>query len=305
MRSFFCFLLLLMTASGVYAQDLNAKVDLTSDRVQNVDPKVFQALKRNLTEFINNRKWTSDNFRPAEKIDCSFLLNITEKAPEGNIFKATLNIQSSRPVFNSGYYSSLVNFVDREVIFRFDESQTFQFDDNRVSGSDALSSNLTAIIAYYAYIIIGLDYDSFAPRGGDEFLKKAQNIVNNAPEEGKSIKGWKAAEGNRNRYWLIDQLLNPRFDAFRPMFYSFHRKGLDLMSSKPDEARKAILETVPVLTKINTDNPSSVLLQFFFNAKTNEFVNVLTQTPVAERKDYVDQLSRLDVPNTSRYRAIK
>ncbi len=304
MRKLFCCFLLLVAAAGLHAQDVSCKVDLTYDRVQNVDPKVFQALKKSLTEFINNRKWTNDNYRPTEKIECSFLLNLTEKTGE-NIYKATLNIQSSRPVFNSGYYSPLVNFVDRDVVFRFDESQTLQFDENRVAGSDALGANLTSIFAYYVYIILGMDYDSFAPRGGDDFFKKAQNIVNNAPEEGKTIKGWKAAENNRNRYWLIDQILNPRFEAFRPFYYNYHRKGLDLMSSKPEEARKVILEGIPVLTKINNENPTSILMQFFFNAKANEFVNTLMQTPQADRKDYVDQLCKMDVPNTARYRSVK
>lgn len=304
MRSLFCILVLWMSFGSAYAQELNCKVDVAYDRVQNVDPKVFQTLKRSLNDFINNRKWTNDNFRPSEKIDCNFLLNITEKAPGDNTYKATLNIQSSRPVYNSGYNSPLVNFVDREVVFRFDESQTFQYDDNRVTGNDVLSSNLTAIFAYYIYMIIGLDYDSFAPRGGADFFKRAQNVVNNAPED-KMIKGWKAAENNRNRYWLVDQVLNPRFDAFHPMYYSYHRKGLDLLSSKPEEGRKAILECIPVLTKINNDNPTSILLQFFFNAKSNEFVNTLMQTPAADRKDYVDQLSKMDVPNIARYRGIK
>ncbi len=304
MRKLFCCLFLLVAAAGLHAQDVNCKIDLTYDRVQNVDPKVFQSLKRSLTEFVNNRKWTSDNYKPGEKIECSFLLNLTEKSAE-NVYRATLNIQSSRPVYNSGYYSSLVNFVDRDVVFRFDESQTLQFDDNRVSGADAQSANLTAIMAYYVYVILGFDYDSFAPRGGDDFFKKAQNIVNNAPEEGKVIKGWKAAEGNRNRYWLIDQILNPRFEAFRPLYYNYHRKGLDVLSSKPEEGRKVILESIPVLTKINNDNPTSILMQFFFNAKSGEFANTLAQTPAADRKDYVDQLCKMDVPNTARYRSIK
>lgn len=305
MRKLICFLIIVLVAGKGFAQDLNCKIDINSDRIQNVDPKVFQQLKRSLTEFLNNRKWTTDNFKVNEKIDCSFLLTLTEKSSGDNTYKATLNIQSSRPVFNSGYNTPLVNFVDRDIYFRFDESQTLQYDDNRVSGSDAASSNLTAIFAYYVYIIIGFDYDSFAPKGGSEFFKKALNIVNNAPEEGKAIKGWKAAENNRNRYWLIDQILNPRFDAFRPFYYNYHRKGLDMMSSKPDEARKVILDGIPVLTKINNENPTSILFQFFFNAKSNEFVNTLMQTPTADRKDYIDQLSKMDVPNTSRYRAIK
>lgn len=297
--------MVLIAACKVHAQDLNCKVDVTYDRIQNVDPKVFQTLKKSLTDFMNNRKWTNDNFKPGEKIDCSFLLNLTEKTPNDNIYKATLNIQSSRPVFNSGYNSPMVNFIDREVTFRFDESQTLQFDDNRVMGSDPVASNLTAILAYYTYIILGFDYDSFSPKGGDDYFKKALNVVNNAPEEGKSIKGWKAAENNRNRYWLIDQILNPRFEAFRPFYYNYHRKGLDMMSSKPDEARKAILDGIPVLTQINNANPSSILFQFFFNAKSGEFANTLMQTPKEERKDYIDQLCKMDVPNTSRYRSIK
>lgn len=304
-RLFACFLLLVAACSSLQAQDILCKVDINADRIQNVDQKVFAALKKSLTEFVNNRKWTTDNFGPKEKIECSFLLNLTEKVSGDNIYKATLNIQSSRPVYNSGYNTSMVNFLDREVVFRYDESQTLQFDDNRVVGSDQLSSNLTAIVAYYVYIILGMDYDSFSPKGGSDFFKKAQNIVSNAPEEGKSIKGWKAAEGNRNRYWIVDQILNPRFEAFRPMYYNYHRKGLDVMSSKPEEARRAMLDCIPILTKVNNENPTSVLFQFFFNAKANEFVNVLTQTPSAERKDYIDQLCKMDVPNTSKYRGIK
>lgn len=305
MRRLICFLAVVLCAGASFAQDLNCKIDINSDRIQNVDPKVFQALKRSLLELMNNRKWTTDNFKVSEKIDCSFLLNLTEKVSGENIYRATLNIQSSRPVFNSGYNTPIVNFVDRDIYFRFDESQTLQFDDSRVSGTDASTANLTAIFAYYTYIILGFDYDSFSLKGGDDYFKKALNVVNNAPEEGKMIKGWKAAENNRNRYWLIDQILSPRFDGFRPLFYNYHRKGLDVMSTKPEEGRKVILDGIPVLTKINNENPTSILFQFFFNAKSNEFVNTLMQTPVPDRKDYVDQLSKMDVPNTSKYRGIK
>lgn len=294
-----------MAAVRLQAQELNCKVDVSFDRIQNVDPKVFQALKKSLNEFVNNRKWTNDNFKVSEKIDCTFFLNLTERTPNDNIYKGTLNIQASRPIFNSGYNSPTVNFIDREVVFRFDESQTLQYDDNRVAGSDALASNLTAIIAYYSYVILGLDYDSFSPKGGDEYFKRALNIVNNAPEEGKSIRGWKAAEGNRNRYWLIDQILSPRFDAFRPYWYRYHRLGLDVLSQKPEEGRKVILDGIPTLTKINNDNPTSILFQFFFNAKSTEYVNVLQQATKEERKDYIDQLSKMDVPNIPKYRGVK
>lgn len=286
------------------AQEFIAQVEISHDRINNVDVKVFQNLQNSLTEFLNNRKWTNDNYKPGEKISCSFLLTLNDKSGD-NVYRATLNIQASRPIYQADYNSPTVNFVDRDVAFRYDETQTLQFDDTRITGSDALVSNLTAIFAYYANLIIGLDYDSFAPKGGEEYLKKAQYIVNNAPEEGKSIKGWKSNEGNRNRYWLIDQLLNPRFAAFRPYWYNYHRQGLDMMSQKPEEARMTILNGLPILSKINSENPSSYLLQFFFNAKSNEFVNILKQMKAEERKDYADQLSRLDVPNTAKYKGIK
>ncbi len=289
---------------NLHAQELQCNVEVLGDKIQNVDAKVFQSLKKGLTDFLNNRKWTTDNFKPNEKIECNFLLTLEGTAGE-NTYKASLNIQSSRPVYNTGYNTPMVNYVDRDVIFKYAETQVLNFDDNRVSGSNALESNLTAIFAYYAYLIIGLDYNSFQQDGGLNYLKRAQNIVNNAPEEGKQITGWKATEGTRNRYWLADQLLSPRFSKFSEYWYSFHRLGLDRMSQDPQEARKVILDGIATLTEINNDNPSSILMQFFFNAKTNEFVNILTQTPAPERKDYISQLSRIDVPGSARYRAIK
>src|SRR5690606_27064244 len=236
--------------------------------------------------------------RPNEKIVCSFLLTLTGKSGE-NAYTGTLNIQASRPVYEADYNTSIVNFVDREVAFRYDESQTLQFDDNRVSGSDALVSNLTALMAYYSYLILGLDYDSFAPRGGDEYFKKAQNIVLNAPEEGRTILGWKSSQGTRNRYWLIDQILNPRFRNFRSYWYTYHREGLDKMATEAAQARNTIMNGLDALSKINADNPSSYLLQFFFNAKSNEYLNMLRQMKPDERGNHIATLSRLDVPNAA------
>jgi hypothetical protein len=304
MRKLLLLLLCSLSVWSLQAQDVSCKVDVSFDRIQNVDPKVFQTLKRALNDFINNRKWTNDNFNPTEKIECSFLLNLTSRSND-NVYDATLNIQASRPVYNSGYYTPTVNYIDRDIKFRYDESQNIQFDDNRVAGSDALVANLPAILAYYVYLIVALDYESFSPNGGEEYFKKALNVVNNAPEEGKLIKGWKVNEGTRNRYWIIEQLLNPRYDKFRPYWYAYHRKGLDVMSQNPDEGRKVILDGIPVLTKINDANPSSILFQFFFNAKSNEFFNTLSQTKPEDRKDYIEQLSKMDVPNSARYRGIK
>lgn len=294
-----------LLASRAWGQDVACKIEILHERIQNVDPKVFQTLKKTLTDMVNNRKWTNDNLKPSERIECNFLLTLTNRNATDNVYDATLNIQSSRPVFNSGYNTTMVNYIDREVKFKYEENQTLQFDDNRVAGSDPLASNLSAIMAYYVYLIIGLDYDSFSPKGGEDYFKKALNVVNNAPEEGKSIRGWKSSESNRNRYWILDQILNPRFDQFRPYWYDYHRKGLDLMSQKPEEARKTIFNGLDNLAKINEDNPNSILLQFFFNAKSNEFMGMLGQMTQEERKKYVPILSKMDVTNSAKYQSLR
>ncbi len=211
-----------LSAAG---QELNCKVTVTHDKITGVDNQVFTAMQRAISEFMNSRKWTTEEFAATEKIDCSIFLNLTANKAGGDIdaYNATISIQASRPVYNSGYITALVNYMDRDVIFKFTQFNTLSFDDNRVSGTEPMVSNLTAILAYYAYIIIALDYDSFSPDGGTNYLKKAQNIVTNAPEENKSITGWKAVEGSRNRYWLVDQLLNSRFHDVRSFWYTMHR----------------------------------------------------------------------------------
>ena len=195
-----------------FGQELRAKVTVLANRVPNtVDKKVFQTLQTQLTNFLNNRKWTRDVFQAQEKIECNFLLNI-DRVIETNVYKASLTIQAARPVFNSAYQTPLINFQDADVSFRYVEYQPVEFNENRVQGSDALASNLTATFAFYVYTILGLDYDSFGPKGGDQYFQKAQSIVNNAPEA-RDISGWKAFDGLRNRYWLSENLMNSRYNV--------------------------------------------------------------------------------------------
>lgn len=305
MRRLFFLFLILLAAYQARAQELKCKVTVTYTQVQGVDPKVFQTLEQGLNTFLNSRKWTNDNFQNNEKIDCSFLLNITQKAKDDNIFTAYLTIQASRPVYNTNYNTPTVNFQDKDVVFRYDQSQTLQFDDNNVSGSDPLSSNLTAVFAYYVYYILGLDYDSFSPNGGTPYFQKAQDIVNRAPEQGKTIRGWKSSENDHNRYWLVEEILNPKFSGFRTFWYTYHRKGLDLMTQKPEDALKNILSGISVLTKIQKENTNPILLQFYFDAKSTEWANLLQQAPQAERAQYVKQLMGIDITNANKYRNIK
>lgn len=286
------------------AQELNCKVKVMYDRIQGVDKQVFIGMERSITEFLNTRKWTNDQYNPTERINCNILINVAKKLDE-NSFEATMNIQATRPVFNSNYNSSLINFIDKEVAFTYSQFTPLQYDDNRVAGNDALASNLTALLAFYSYLILGLDYDSFALNGGTDFFKKAQNIVNNAPEQGKTIKGWKAVDGNKNRYWIMDQMMNPRFQAVRNYWYAMHREGLDNMYSKPEEARKKILDGIIKLGQINRENPGSILIQFFFNAKSDELMGIVAQVSQQERTPYIGMLQQLDVPNAQKYNALK
>lgn len=287
------------------AQELNVKVAIQHSRILNVDPQVFLTMERSIAEFLNNRKWTTDEWAANEKLDVNVMIGLTEKTPDDDVYKGTLSIQASRPVYNSSYTTPTVNFIDRDVIFRYSQFNPLVFDDNRVAGSDALASNLPAILAFYVYFTLGLDYESFAPNGGSAHFKRAQNVVNNAPEATGQIIGWRAVEGNRNRYWLVDQMLNPRFAAFRSYWYTLHREALDNMFTQPDESRKKILAGLTALSQMNRENPASVLMQFFFNAKSDEIIRILSQAPRDERGQYATMLMAMDVINTRKYEALK
>ncbi|MBL7705936.1 MAG: DUF4835 family protein [Taibaiella sp.] len=295
----FLFISLLVWIGRTNAQELNAKVSVRAERLQGVDPKIFETLQASLIQMLNTNKWTEDAYKPFEKIEVSFLLNLTART--NNIYKGTLTVQASRPVFNTSYQSPIVNFMDKDVAFKYEQGQVVIFDQQRITGSDPLASNLTALFGYYVNLILGLHYDSFSQGGGTEYFKKAQNIVINAPDEGE-IAGWKSNDGNnKNRFWLIDQFLNPRYANFRPYFYVYHRFGMDMMTEKPEEAVNSIMDGLTNIETINKENPGSILLQFFFNAKSAEYINLLKSVPEAKRKQLAAKLAVMDIPNASRY----
>ncbi len=261
---------------------------------------MFQTLQTALHNFLNNRKWTGEAFQPNEKINCNFLLNINQ-ASDGNVYKASLTIQAARPVYNTSYETPLVNFLDDAVTFKYVEYQPIEFNESRVSGSDALASNLSATLAFYVYIILGLDFDSFTLRGGDPFFQKAQNIVNNSPE-GRDVSGWRAFDGLRNRYWLMENLTNNRYALIHDAFYSYYRLGLDFMYENEAAARTAIMNTISLLNTVNNDIPNSMVIPFFFQGKANEIVRVFKKAPPAEKKQAQEMLVRLDITNANLYK---
>ena len=284
-----------------WSQELLAKVTVIASRVNTtVDKRIFITLQTQLNNLMNTRKWTNDVFQQNEKIECSFILNI-ESIVDPNVYKATLTVQAARPVFNSSYQCALVNFLDAEVTFKYQEFQPVEFNESRIQGNDPVAANLTAIFAYYAYMIIGLDYDSFAPKGGEPYFRKAQNIINNAPE-GKGLSGWRVFDGLRNRYWLNENLINNRYNIVHDVIYSYYRAGMDKWYDNEAEARKNVLQTLIQLQAFNKENPNTMILQFFMQGKMQELIGLFKKGTAEERSRAVQLLAELDVINSPAYK---
>ena len=283
------------------AQELDANITVLARQVSStVDHKIFQTLQNSIHDFLNNRRWSNETFQTNEKILCNFLINVTG-AGDNNTFTATLTVQAGRPIFNATYQSPLINFNDESFSFRYVEYQPLDFNENRVQGSEPFAANLTAQLAYYVYIILGLDFDSFSLRGGDPYYQKALNIVNNAPDNSQ-ISGWKAFDGTRNRYWLIENLTNSKYTLIHDAFYNYYRQGLDQMYDKDADGRAAILNALNMLNSINTETPNTMILQFFFQGKANELSKIFQKSPPDEKGRALDLLTRLDISNINKYK---
>ena len=293
-------------SSSLFGQEIQARitVNVNKDKVSTqIDRKIFQTLQSGLTNFINSRKWTSDVFQVKEKIQCNFLLNINESVGQ-NVFRGTLTVQAARPAYNSTYQCPLVNYMDENVVFRYQEFQPIEFNENRVQGNDALVSNLTAVFAYWIYMILGFDYDSFSIRGGDPYFQKAQNIVNNAPDS-RDISGWKNFESLRNRYWLSENLNNSRFALLHDALYAYYRTGMDLFYENENEGRNGILNCLNYLSTLNKENPNSMFIQFFFQGRSTEIAKVFSKADRNLKDRALDILLKLDVTNARGYNELK
>ena len=294
-------LFLMVLDLKIQAQEINAKVTVVAAQIGNtVDKRVFQNLQTALVAFINKRKWTTDVFEGNEKIECSFLLNL-QSVVEPNVYKATLSIQAARPVYGSSYKASMVNFQDPDVTFKYQEFQPLEFNEARVQGTDAGTANLPAIFAYYAYMIIGLDYDSFALKGGEPYFRKALNIVNNAPE-GKGIQGWKMFDGLRNRFWLVENVTNARNNVIHDIFYGYYRNGLDHLIDNETLAQSSILAVLIQLQAFAQDNQNSMIQQFFLQSKYTELSGIFKKAKAAERVKATELLTVLDPTNAPKYK---
>ena len=303
MRKNYLLLLLIVGLATPYlqAQELQANITVLANRLPStVDHKIFQTLQSALHDFLNNRKWSNESFQNNEKITCNFLLNISSSG-DNNTFQASLTVQAGRPVFNSSYQSPLINFEDASFGFRYVEYQPLDFNENRVQGTEPFAANLTAEFAYYVYLILGLNFDSYALRGGDPYYQKALNIVNNAPDS-RDITGWKAFDGIRNRYWLIENLTNSKYTLIHDAYYSYYRSGLDQMYDKDAEARTAILNTLNMLNTVNAETPNTMIMQFFFQGRAAELSKIFQKSAPDEKSRALELLTRLDISNINKYK---
>jgi hypothetical protein len=295
-HSIFIFLLLTFLQLSSNAQELFCQVQVVSPQIQGTNEKrIFDNLQKSIFEFMNNTKWTNDVFSPEEKIPCNLLLNITEKTST-DIYKATLQIQSSRLIYKTGYSSVLMNHNDADIQFSYIEFQPIEFSINQ------RLSNLSSIFAYYAYVIIAMDYDSFSLKGGTPFWQKAQIVVSN--EQNSNEKGWKSMEGTKNRFWIVDNMLQPTFAPMRECFYNYHRLGFDIMFQDVVGGRAVCLETILSLNKIHSQRPLSFPMQLFFNAKKDEVVKLFSGGLPDEKQKVVSMLQRIDPGNGILYQRI-
>ena len=279
------------------AQELNCNVVVNADQIQTTERAVFKDMQTAISQFMSTRKWTKDEFAPEERINCNIIitLNDNQNSTLGN-YTATVQIQSARPVYNTNYESILLNFADREWEFEYLASQPMDYSDNNYI------NNLTSMLAYYAYIIIGLDYDSFGKLDGTPYFQKARDIVNNAQNANRQ--GWDSRGNLRNRYWLIDNLTNQQMTPIREGLYTYHRQALDIFDQNAESSRTKVLEVLRDINKVKTRYPNSILLISFMDAKADELVNIFSDGNLQVKREAFDLLVQLDPTKSDKFSKI-
>ena len=279
----------------VSAQEFMCQVSVNAAQVEGSEKKVFQTLQTAVYEFINNRKWTNYVYRPEERIECSMMITITERVSSDQ-FKGRINVVLQRPVYKTSYNTNLLNLVDKDFDFKYVELEPLEYND------DVYTSNLTSMVAYYLYIMLGIDADSFTKFGGTPYYEKARGVVNaaqNSPE-----RGWKSFESQKNRYWLVENLMNNTYSAYREGLYSYHRLGLDLMSENMDLGRSGINDCLEDVQKVNREKTGLYITQVFIDAKNEEIINIYSQAAPMDKTKTVNIMKEIDPANGSKYQQI-
>ncbi|RMG59587.1 MAG: DUF4835 family protein [Bacteroidetes bacterium] len=288
-------LLPLLLSLSLPAQELLCNVSIDAGRIQS-DRTVFEDMQQNISRYINFQKWGTDEFQAQERIRCNLQIVVTNR-PAPDYFQCTANLQVYRTAYNTTYETLSLNIQDERFNFRYVPYQQMVFVDN------TYNDNLTALLNFYAYIILGFDYDSYAPNGGVPYFRKAQEIVNLASSASQEI-GWRSSETNRNRYWLVENLMNSSYRSFHSIMYKYHRQGLDMMESNPAQARRAIMDSLRELQRLSRQNPLLMLLKVFLDAKDDELVKVFQNAFVNDKKEFVQLMQDLDPSNMARYNSV-
>ena len=293
----FLLFFVLFSSSELLSQEVLCNVRVIPDKeIQISDRQKLQTLQKSVREFVNNRKWTNEVFTEDERIEFNISFNILSKVSTDR-YAGTLQIQYSRPVFNSSYYSPILNYLDDEIEFDYIETQPLDYNEN------THESNLSAILSYYTYIIIGLDYSTFSPNADNIYLQKAKKIVENAQSAPEG--GWKAFESNKNRYWLAEELLDAKYSSFHDVLYNYHRQGLDIMNEDNEKGRGYVTESIESMRKIKQLNPTAFILQLFFNSKADEISNIYSNAYQDDKNRVYKLLTELDPSNLNKYNKIK
>jgi hypothetical protein len=289
-------LILVSLSVTAFAQELNCSVQVNSQQIANGDKAIFDALQRSVYEFMNNRRWTNDKYAASERIECSILIQIDKKISTDQ-YEATFQVSSSRPVFGSTHSTNVFRFQDEKIMFRYLQFDVFDYSDN------AYISELTSVLGYYAYVILAMDYDSYSQMGGQDHWQKAQQIVNNASTSGSA--GWQAFSSRNNRYWLVQNYLDPRFKPLRECLYRYHRKGFDQMSDNVQKGREEVLKALKLIESVHGKEPNSFNVRLFFTAKSDEIIKLFSKAEPAEKNELIPLLETLDPANTTKYTGIR
>ncbi|WP_205502887.1 type IX secretion system protein PorD [Rufibacter psychrotolerans] len=287
----------LLLPLSAWAQELRCEVIVNSEQVQATDRQVFQQMQNAISEVMNNTRWTSDVYQNEERIRCKMFITL-RAMPQIGVYEANTQIISSRPTYGTGYETTVLSFVDTNFGFEYNPAQPLQYAPN------TYTTNLMAILSFYAYTIIGMDNDSFSRLGGANALAEASNILNLVTSSGANAGGWSATADTRNRYWLINNLQDPQFEPFRSAVYLYHRQGLDLMAQDPEKARQNILEALRNIQQVARIRPGAAALRSFFEAKAAELSSAFTSATPPQKQQAYDILSQIDPTNRARYESL-
>ncbi|MBX2902630.1 MAG: DUF4835 family protein [Chitinophagales bacterium] len=293
-KKILAFLCCITLFSAIRAQELNCKVSVLGQQITTVDQSIFINMQQQIFDYMNARSWTQETYAANERIECSIFIHI-ESSPSQDAYKATITVASSRPVLNSSYITPMLNFIDKDFIFNYSPGQPLEFNANNYNG------NLSAVLSFYAYLIIGLDAESFAKGGGTKYFTIAETIMNTVPNNAPESKGWRPFDGIRNRYWIVNNLMSGKYDEYKETMYKYHFLGIDQFYEKPEVARTNITAAIEGLERIARENPNNVLLNMFMQAKSDELTGIFTGAPQNEKTKAVVSLRKIDPSNASKY----